>query len=156
MNTEWILYRQVLLHLFRVWATTVYCHMLRPTCSILVNETAIIPTTNFKWILHLHTTEHNQPWQLFQTESACMLHIAHGLDSSPNWYKSTIWQSLLHRPKNLPKADGSDIQGRSLGITQPLGSFGHLWKLRMITGWVHHSHLHLLFYVMVNITYHSH
>jgi len=30
--------------------------------------------------------------------------------------------------------DGSDIQGRSKCITQPLGSCGCLWKLRMIIG----------------------
>jgi len=37
--------------------------------------------------------------------------------------------------------DGSDIQGRSQDITQPLGSLGCLWKLRMINGMYHHSHL---------------
>jgi len=37
--------------------------------------------------------------------------------------------------------DGSDIQGRSLDITQPVGSSGCLWKLRMINGMFHHCHL---------------
>ena len=32
------------------------------------------------------------------------------------------------------KWDGSDIQGRSVNITQPMGSNGCLWKLRMING----------------------
>jgi len=32
-----------------------------------------------------------------------------------------------------------------LDITQPLGSFGCLWKLRMINGFYHHSHLPLHF-----------
>ena len=40
------------------------------------------------------------------------------------------------------KCDGSDIQGRSLDITQPLGACGCLWKLRIINGFYHHSHLH--------------
>jgi len=30
--------------------------------------------------------------------------------------------------------DGSDIQGRTLDVTQPLGSLGCLWKLRMFNG----------------------
>ena len=39
------------------------------------------------------------------------------------------------------ECDGSDIQGRSLDITHPLGSLGCLWKLRMINGQYHHRHL---------------
>jgi len=51
--------------------------------------------------------------------------------------QSSCKQLMVHSAYD----DGSDIQGRSQDITQPLGSLGCLWKLRMINGMYHHSHL---------------
>ena len=59
----------------------------------------------------------------------------------------TTSQLLSETPRNTLSEfslvnlhNGSDIQGRSLAITQPLGSSGCLWKLRMFIGMYHHSH----------------
>jgi len=62
------------------------------------------------------------------TNDACA--IVHQINKNP----FQTYNHCVTVTKQFLKHDGSDIQGRSLDITQPLGSFGHLWKLRMITG----------------------
>jgi len=46
-----------------------------------------------------------------------------------------------HRINKLNVMAQTSKEGQ-LDITQPLGSFGCLWKLRMINGFYHHSHQH--------------
>ena len=65
--------------------------------------------------------------------------ISFTIDTVPHTYKHMnvqkvfiLYTATLHWwGKTITVRDGSDIQGRSVDITQPLGSRGRLWKLRI-------------------------